>query len=336
MATLRHTFHLAFGLLGLTSLANAAPTEEQLMQLNSRVLRVQADLANGGVGLGSGVVVAKDQVATSCHVIANAGRVNLVSKGNNYNVSMIRADWKHDVCILRATGLDVPAVKITASRLLKYEQPVFTIGYPGLTIRPVNTYGNVKGLYRMDDGLVIRTSSPIKIGASGGGLFDENGNLAGLITVKSPGPIAYYYNVSTEWIQSALKLPEQPVSGEGELPFWAQAPEKWPYFMKIVHPYLTEDWVALQKIAKQWAEQEPGTADAWFYLAAAEYATKDTQLATTHLQKVLAMNKQHGEANYYLNLIAQENSLSAATKVARTSKAGKPVGGKIELVVARQ
>lgn len=335
MAALRHTLLTIFGSFGLATAVNAAPSQEQMMQLNSQVLRVQVEFANGGYGLGSGVVIAKNQIVTSCHVIANAERVNVVSKGNSYTVSTVRPDWKHDVCIMKTQGLDVPAIKISSSKTLKYEQPVFTIGYPGLTMRPVNTYGSIKGIYPLDDGVVIRATSPIKMGASGGGLFDENGSLIGVITVKSPGPTAYYYNVGTEWIQAALKLPEQPVYGTNKSPFWAQAPEQWPYFMKVVYPYLAEDWVSLQKIAQEWTEKEPNTSDAWFYLAAAEYATQNTQLATMHFRKALAINKHHGEAGQYLASIAQTNSRKPS-QVVMANQYGKPSGGKIKLAVARQ
>lgn len=293
--------------LGLSAAAVAEPSQELMHQLNAQVLRVQVGLANGGYGLGSGVVVAKDQIVTNCHVVANASTISVVSNGASFNITAIKPDWRHDICILKAEGLDAPIAKIGSSEALKYEQPVFTIGYPSFLPIPTSTFGVVKGLLPLDDSVVVRATSSFKMGASGGGVFDGDGNLVGVITLKSPGRNGYYYNMPVEWVKAALKLPEQSITTKSELPFWAQAPEHWPYFMKIVHPYLTGDWNALQTIATEWTAKEPNTTEAWFYLAAAEYANKDFQKAEEHLYRVVAMNDQHSQAIYYLGLIAEES-----------------------------
>lgn len=293
--------------LGVTTVAQAAPSQELIHQLNAQVLRVQVALANGSYGLGSGVVVAKDEIVTNCHVVANAASISVVSNGASFNVSAIKPDWRHDICILKAEGLDAPIAHIGSSEALKYEQPVFTIGYPSFLPVPTSTFGVVKGLLPMDDSVIVRATSAFKMGASGGGVFDGDGNLVGVITLKSPGRDSYYYNMPVEWVKAALKLPEQAVNAKSELPFWALAPEQWPYFMKVVHPYLTGDWDALLHIASEWVAKEPNTGEAWFYLAAAEYATKNYQKAEEHLYRVVAMNDQHSQAIYYLGLIAEES-----------------------------
>ena len=75
---------------------------------------------------------------------------------------------------------------------------------------------------------------------------------------------------------------------------------------------------ALLSIAKAWTEQEPNSTDAWFYLAAAEYATQNTSKAEDHLRKVVAMNSAHSQAIYYLGMIAEKsgNHTEALTNVA--------------------
>ena len=88
--------------------------------------------------------------------------------------------------------------------------------------------------------------------------------------------------------------------------------------MQVVHPCTTENWDSLLQIASLWTKREPNTVEAWFYLATAEYATKDIQKAEVHMQKVVAMNSQHSQAIYYLGLMAKENGKRtlALTKVA--------------------
>lgn len=285
----------------------AEPAEGLIQDLNSRVLRVQVGLKNGQYGLGSGVVVAENQVVTNCHVVANASSISVVSGGAAYHAVGVKPDWEHDVCILQMEDLPLAPVAMKSSRELKYEQPVFTIGYPSFVPAPVSTSGVVKGLFTMDDSVIVRATSTFRQGASGGGLFDDSGALVGLITLKSPGKDAYYYYMSVDWVQALISKPAGPIVVKSELPFWGKPAAEWPYFMKVVFPYLHKDWKGLKVIAEQWTAKEPQNTEAWFYLAAAEYETQDFTTAEQHLHRVISMNDQHSQAFYYLGMIAEAN-----------------------------
>ncbi len=292
--------------LGCLSASLMAEPSSALMEaLNSRVLRVQVGLKNGQYGLGSGVVVAENQVVTNCHVVANASSISVVSGGAAYRAVGIKPDWAHDVCMLQMEDLPLTPVALKSSRSLKYEQAVFTIGYPSFVAAPVSTQGVVKGLFSMDDSVIVRATSTFRQGASGGGLFDDSGALVGLITLKSPGKDAYYYYMSVDWVQALISQPAGPVVVKSELPFWGKPAAEWPYFMKVVYPYLHQDWKSLKVIAEQWTSQEPANTEAWFYLAAAEYESKDWSLAEQHLHRVISFNDQHSQAFYYLGMIAE-------------------------------
>ena len=334
----RHCFNLIYSTLfclccGTSALA--APSAEMVQKLNAQVLRVQTGLADGSFGLGSAVVIAKNHVVTNCHVIANANSINVVNNGAPHAASAIKADWYHDLCILKVENLSAPIAKIGSSKNLKYEQSVFTIGYPSFVAKPSSTYGVVKGLYPMDGSVVIRATSSFGLGASGGGVFDDTGNLVGVITLKSPGRDAYYYNMPVEWVQALLKQPEQAIITKSKKPFWAVAYNQWPFFMQVVHPYLTENWESLLQIASQWAKREPDSAEAWFYLATAEYATKDIRNAEAHMQKVVAMNRHHSQAIYYLGLMANESGKRtlALTKVALLNDLDTEVASQLKFAI---
>lgn len=293
--------------LATASASLAMTTDELMQQVSQHVVKVQVGLANGGYGLGSGVVVAPDQVVTNCHVVANAVSVSINAKYENFSATALKPDWHHDLCILKVPGLNVPAVSIGSSEQLKYEQPVYTVGFAGVSPRPNGMSGFIKGLYPLDDSVVVRASNTFRLGDSGGGMFDEAGNLVGIITVKSPGHNAFYYNMSVEWVKRLLEKPEQSIVSESELPFWAEAQEKWPYFMKIVQPLKTENWQELNNIATQWSEKEPANTEALFYRAVAEYSLKDSLDAEQHFNQVIASNSNNSSALYYLALIAEEN-----------------------------
>ncbi|WP_232415342.1 MULTISPECIES: S1 family peptidase [Methylotenera] len=286
----------------------AVPTAEMVSDLNNSVLRVKVKLPNGNLGLGSAVVIAKNEVITNCHVVTDATNIAVIVNGEPHAATAIKADWHHDLCMLTVENLDAPVVKLGASKDLQYEESVFTIGYPDETKQPVSTFGAVKGLFPMDDSVIIRASSPFRLGASGGGAFDDTGNLVGIITLKSRGDTAYFYYMPVEWVQALMSKPAQSLGVKSEKPFWAMDVKQRPYFMQVVQPYLTQEWKTLLKVATQWVQTEPNTAESWFYLAAAEYATKDYSHAEEHFKKVLALNHSHSQAMDYLAKLAEKTA----------------------------
>ena len=303
---MKHYLATLFTLLLLLYAANslATPSDHMVHELNKSVLRVKVDFPNGKTGLGSAVVVVKDEVVTNCHVVADATAINVIIDGSPHEVSAIKTDWRHDLCMLTVKDLNAPVAKLGASKTLQYETSIFTVGYPDETVTPVNTHGVVKALFPLDDSVVIRATNTFRLGASGGGAFDDAGNLVGVITLKSKGDHAYYYFMPVEWVQALMKAPAKALNVKSEKPFWAM--EARPYFMQVVQPFLTQDWKALSRIATQWVKHEPTTAESWFYLAAAEFAVKDYAHAKEHFNLALSINHQHVEALNYLQKIAEK------------------------------
>ena len=302
-------------LLALTAVTSAwaMPSDDLVRNLSSSVLRVTVNLPDGKQGLGSAVVIAKNEVITNCHVVTNASDVSVVVNGEPHKATAIKADWHHDLCMLTVENLDVPAVKMGASKALHYEESIFTIGYPDEVKTPVSTYGVVKGLFPMDDSVVIRASSTFRLGASGGGAFDDEGNLVGVITLKSRGQQAHYFYMPVEWVQALMTKPAKSLGVESAKPFWAMDVQQRPYFMRVVQPYVSQEWKTLLKVATQWVQSEPNTAESWFYLATAEYATKDYVSAEEHFRKVLALNSQHAQALEYLSKISEKTANAGNT-----------------------
>ncbi len=109
----------------------AEPSPDLTYQLKGSVAKVHVVTKSGGHGVGTGVVVAKDMVATNCHILANANGVNITKFGDSFAPVALKADWKHDLCILRFQYLDLKPVELGDSETLHYEQSMFSIGFPG-------------------------------------------------------------------------------------------------------------------------------------------------------------------------------------------------------------
>ncbi len=282
--------------LGYALAAHALPPDGMVYDLKPSVVKIHVVDPDGNHGVGSGVVVAKDHVATNCHVVANAKGVHVSKFGDSFAPVALKADWKHDLCLLKFQGLDLPAVKLGSTRDLSYEQPVFTISFPNNSKKPLTTYGEVKALYAYDGAHIIRATADFRLGGSGGPLFDDNGTLVGIMTMKSPGRNAFYYNIPVDWVKPLLNQPELSITTQKELPFWDAPDEKRPYFMQVLQPIQTENWSKLETISQSWVKAEPENAEAWYTLGLAQQNLGKLDSADTHLSQAIKLNELHADA----------------------------------------
>jgi len=289
-------------------ISNAEPNSELTFKLKASVTKVHVITKNGGHGVGTGVVVGKDLVATNCHILANANGVNITKFGDSYVPVSLKADWKHDLCILRFQYVDLIPVELGDSENLKYEQAMFSIGFPGGPPKPLTTFGKIKALYPLDDSQVVRTSASFVMGASGSPVFDSDGKLIAISTFKSPGQGAYYYNIPVKWVKALLAAPESTETTSlktTESPFWDALDENRPYFMRVVLPYQNSKWDDLNTIAQAWVKAESRSAEAHYYLGVAQDKLGKTEQAKQTFAQTLQLHPQHPATLFALGLIAQ-------------------------------
>jgi len=134
------------------------------------------DAKGNDQGLGSGVVLASDVIATNCHVIKDVAKIQVVYKGKQYLATLQYTDWDRDVCTLAVSGISTPAVVKGSTSRLKVGARVYAIGAPrGLEL--TLSEGIISSIREVDGGQYLQISAPISPGSSGGGLFDEEGQL---------------------------------------------------------------------------------------------------------------------------------------------------------------
>jgi S1-C subfamily serine protease len=224
---------------------------------------VEANKTTGGYAFGTAVAIAPDRVVTNCHVTREAQVIYVVRGGLRWNARAQLADVDHDLCLLWVPGLDARAAPLAASADLRVGQPVAAIGYGGATGIQVSI-GNVTGLHALDGGQVIRSSAAFSGGASGGGLFDEDGRLVGILSFRLPAKGAYFFSMPVEWIRErVLDLSRyQPVAPLGEArSFWERPQTEQPYFMRATSLEAAHNWPELLRLTDAWVEAEPGNPD---------------------------------------------------------------------------
>ncbi|MGI9296864.1 MAG: trypsin-like peptidase domain-containing protein [Gammaproteobacteria bacterium] len=141
-------------------------------------------------GQGSGVIIRPNIVATNCHVIDGGGEIVVYKHDNRrastdtlFAASVRRRNAEKDFCLLDAAGLwGVPAA-VRKYDTLKIGENVYALGSPkGLDLSLFT--GVISQLRRGESARYIQTDAAISPGSSGGGLFDSEGNLIGILTSK--------------------------------------------------------------------------------------------------------------------------------------------------------
>ncbi len=140
--------------------------------------------------LGSGVIISSDgYIVTNNHVVSDAENVSVeLNSGDTYEATIVGTDSKTDLALIKieATGLSYSS--LVDSDTLSLGQEVVAIGN-SLGKGTSCTNGIISALnrevtinnYTMT---LILTNAEINSGNSGGGLFDMNGNLVGIVNAK--------------------------------------------------------------------------------------------------------------------------------------------------------
>jgi len=145
---------------------------------------------------GSGVVISDDgYVLTNYHVIDGAEGVYVVSGEESYKAEYVAGDQPSDVAVLRIEGGKINPAVLGNSDALSVGDWALVIGNPlGEQFEKTLTVGVISGLGRnLSEGGqsqtpgatdMIQTNAAINAGNSGGGLFNIEGELVGVTSMK--------------------------------------------------------------------------------------------------------------------------------------------------------
>jgi serine protease Do len=287
----------------------STPSIEVLLNTNPSVVKVHVANDKGNHGVGSGVVVAKNYIVTNCHVIANSQGIHVTKYGVSYSPDALIADWKSDLCILKFKFLELKPVTMTNTANVEYETDVFTKSYGGNSSKPGSSFGTIKAKFNYNGHQIIQSSASFMLGASGGGLFNYQGELIGITTFKTPGRSAFYYSMPVEIIEEMIvNGKEISVTAAPESAFWDTPEENQPYFMQVVSALNKKDWSKLLIIAEDWVKSEPNADESNFHLGLANYHQNNEGDANELFKKVVSQNKKHTLSYLYLYKIAKANN----------------------------
>ena len=158
---------------------------------------------------GSGFVLTKDGfIVTNYHVVKNADTVKVTMyNGDEYDAKYVGGDEDYDIAVIKVEAADLQAVTLGDSDKLNVGDHVLAVGNPlgeltfsmsGGMVSSVNRAINVSGTpFNM-----IQTDASINPGNSGGPMFNQYGEVVGIVSAK----YSSYSNRSVEGLGFAIPI----------------------------------------------------------------------------------------------------------------------------------
>ncbi|MBR0026164.1 MAG: trypsin-like peptidase domain-containing protein [Clostridia bacterium] len=145
-------------------------------------------------GSGSGVIFTEDgYIVTNNHVIDGATAIKVyLQDGTSYPAKLIGADERTDLAVIKIDAENLIPATLGSSSDLSVGDAVIAIGNPLGELMSTVTGGWISGLNRtimVDDYemSLMQTDAAVNPGNSGGGLFNSQGELIGIVNAKSMG-----------------------------------------------------------------------------------------------------------------------------------------------------
>lgn len=143
-------------------------------------------------GSGSGIIISSDgYIVTNQHVIDGATEISVIlNTGDEYTATLIGADEKSDLAVLKIDKTGLPAATLGNSETVRVGELAVAIGNPlGQELAGSVTAGVVSAVNRtmtVDNKVynLIQTDAAINPGNSGGALVNQYGEVIGINTIK--------------------------------------------------------------------------------------------------------------------------------------------------------
>jgi tetratricopeptide (TPR) repeat protein len=239
-------------------------------------------------GQGNGVLISSGRVATNCHVV-EGGASYQVGRGKELvRATLYAEDPDKDICLLDAKGITGKPAQLGKAAGLKMGVPVYAVGAPqGLEL---SLSGGIVAQLRGGPPPFIQTTAAISPGSSGGGLFDGEGRLVGLITLYVEGGQSLNFAIPVEWI-GEIKPSRKPAAEGRSLTEWLKG---------VVAIEEMKDWHGLLDWCLKWTKSDPKNGYAWSLLGVAYSNLNRYDDAIKAYRQALRIDPEY--ANAWVNL----------------------------------
>ena len=162
--------------------------QEAVDQVSRTVVGVRTKLKGGGVLEGSALVVTNDGlIVTLSSLIPSGESPGFFIDGRPQAFQVLRRDAQADLVLVKLEANDLNTTGWADFAKLKLGQRVFLISYRGVGSSYQKSVN--EGVVKSFDEDQIQTNLVEKSGAAGSPLFNIEGNLVGLVSSGSTGPV---------------------------------------------------------------------------------------------------------------------------------------------------
>ena len=146
-------------------------------------------------GAGSGVIISSDGYILTCaHVVSGASNITVSIGDKDYPATLVGEDTTSDIAVVKVDATGLTPATVGDSDNLKVGESVMAVGNPlgelGGTVTSgivsaLNRSVTIQGTSSTNTMSLIQMDASVSPGNSGGGLFNMNGELIGLVNAKS-------------------------------------------------------------------------------------------------------------------------------------------------------
>ena len=146
-------------------------------------------------GAGSGVIISSDGYILTCaHVVDGASTITVTIGDKDYTATLVGEDTTSDIAVIKIDADGLTPATVGNSDSLKVGQSVMAVGNPlgelggtvtGGMISALNRSVTIQGSSSVNTMSLIQMDASVSPGNSGGGLFNMNGELVGIVNAKS-------------------------------------------------------------------------------------------------------------------------------------------------------
>lgn len=254
---------------------------------DSVVVVIATDRAGKVVGQGSGVLLPLGGIITNYHVIKAGKKYKVSQFGKAVPASLEASNPDKDLALLSPQGLDVamPA-RLGKTSKLKVGEPVYAVGAPqGLEL---SLSEGIVSQLRGGNPPLIQTTAAVSPGSSGGGLFNADGELVGIITFQLKEGQNLNFALPVEWLPGIVRTAKSPSTPAPKMR------ESW--LNRAVELEKAQDWASLLTWCRRWTSAEPGTPYASFYLGIAYDGLKRYGDAIVAFKEAVRLKPDFAEA----------------------------------------
>ena len=146
-------------------------------------------------GAGSGVIISSDGYILTCaHVVDGASNITVTIGDKDYTATLVGEDTTSDIAVIKIDSDGLTPATVGDSDGLKVGQSVMAVGNPlgelggtvtGGMISALNRSVTIQSTNSTNTMSLIQMDASVSPGNSGGGLFNMNGELVGIVNAKS-------------------------------------------------------------------------------------------------------------------------------------------------------